>query len=243
MPRQPLNAVRKTLPFVAVVLLLSWNAFSDDAARTAISTSDIVTDSARFATESGAQTEKNQPPEKSDELRLVSASMDENSESALRALKRPLDAVTLSNRAPITKSSEGTTKSGDALKTPDNLAAAANTNVARIIDASPAPVIRHPNRNLYPICHNPLYFEDPNMERCGQGFGIFTEAVSAVRFVGRVPLIPYMMAGQPPCSRVRALPDCPTCRRFDVEAYVPRPSVDAITLQSLATVGVIFLIP
>lgn len=112
-----------------------------------------------------------------------------------------------------------------------------------LADTSPVPIVRRPNRNLYPIWYKPLYFEDPNMERCGQGFGVWTEAVSAFRFVGRVPLVPYMMGSQPPCQCVRALPDCPTCQRFGCEAYIPGPSLEGIAAEEFAVLGLIFLIP
>ncbi len=100
-----------------------------------------------------------------------------------------------------------------------------------------------PNRNRHPIWYKPLYFEDPNMERCGRGAGIVTEAVSAVRFFGRVPALPTMLANNPPCRCVRALPDCPSCHRFGHETYLEVPEIDGAVLQIAAVVGLIFLIP
>jgi hypothetical protein len=42
--------------------------------------------------------------------------------------------------------------------------------------------------------HNPLYFEDEQLERYGNGFGPVTQsAVSAVRFFATAPLVPYFM--------------------------------------------------
>ncbi len=81
------------------------------------------------------------------------------------------------------------------------------------------------------------------MERCGEGYGVFTDAVSAARFFGRVPLVPYMMGAQPPGDCVRALPDCPTCQRFGSDAYVPDPSMKAVAAEEFAVLGLIFLIP
>jgi hypothetical protein len=100
-----------------------------------------------------------------------------------------------------------------------------------------------PNRNLHPIWYKPLYFEDPNLERCGKGVGVFNEALSAVRFFGRVPALPTMLANNPPCQCVRALPDCPTCHKFGHETYLSVPEPDGALLQIAATVGLIFLIP
>lgn len=95
----------------------------------------------------------------------------------------------------------------------------------------------------YPITYNPLYFEDPNLERCGNACGVFTDAVSIVHFGGRIPLLPYLMATNCPDSKVRALPDCPACREYDCEAYIPQPTILPVTVQGLAVVGLIFIIP
>ncbi|MEO2012845.1 MAG: hypothetical protein ABGZ53_00585 [Fuerstiella sp.] len=100
-----------------------------------------------------------------------------------------------------------------------------------------------PDRNRHAISYKPLYFEDPNMERSGRGAGIFTEAVSAVRFFGRVPALPSMLAANPPCDRVRALPDCPSGHRFGHNAYLAVPEIDGAALQIAAVVGLVFLIP
>lgn len=98
-------------------------------------------------------------------------------------------------------------------------------------------------RNQYPLFFNPLYFEDPNMERCGQGFGCLTEFVSAARFFGRVPVVPYMMGANPPLSCVPSLGDCPTCHAFGCNAYLPPLDKDAAALETAFTVGLIFLLP
>jgi hypothetical protein len=100
-----------------------------------------------------------------------------------------------------------------------------------------------PDRNQHPIWYKPLYFEDPNMERCGRGIGVFNEALSAVRFFGRIPALPTMLANNPPCHCVRALPDCPTCHKFGHESYLSVPEPDGALLQIAAAVGLIFLIP
>lgn len=79
----------------------------------------------------------------------------------------------------------------------------------------------HPHRNTYPLRHRPLYFEDPNLERCGQSAGCLTELTSAIHFGARIPALPCMMASSPPHDCARSLPDCPTCSSFGPEAYWP----------------------
>ena len=72
-----------------------------------------------------------------------------------------------------------------------------------------------PDRNTHVLMHQPLYFEDANLERCGQTSGCMTTAVSAVHFATAITFSSYHMAVEHPASCVRSLPDCPTCHSFD----------------------------
>lgn len=101
----------------------------------------------------------------------------------------------------------------------------------------------HPPRNTFRFRHQPLYFEDPNLERCGDSYGCLTEAVSIAHFAGRIPLLPYMMASDNPHKTVPALKDCPTGCSFGPEAYLPRPTVKAVAVEAAAVTGFIFVIP
>ena len=100
-----------------------------------------------------------------------------------------------------------------------------------------------PNRDSYPFFHNPLWFEDPNLERCGRGRGLFTTAVSAVHFSANIPILPYRFTAEKPWSCVRTLPDCTVCERFGCEAYLPPWSLSAAAVQAAATVGIIYAVP
>ncbi len=131
---------------------------------------------------------------------------------------------------------------GIPLKEPENSAQKTFAAVGVQYEHSFARQFR-PKRNRHPIWYKPLYFEDPNLERCGRGGGIINEALSAVRFFGRVPALPVMLANDPPGSCVRALPDCPTCHKFGHDAYLKVPEPDGALLQIAAAVGLIFLIP
>lgn len=52
------------------------------------------------------------------------------------------------------------------------------------------------------FCFSPLYFEQPNLERYGQGVGRpFTSASSAVAFVADVTTLPIALICSPPCSK------------------------------------------
>jgi hypothetical protein len=48
-------------------------------------------------------------------------------------------------------------------------------------------------------CHNPVYFDDEQLERYGHSWGpVKQTAVSAVQFFATVPLVPYFMGVYPP---------------------------------------------
>ena len=83
------------------------------------------------------------------------------------------------------------------------------------------------NYNWLPtcLCYQPLYFEEPNLERYGYGCGCYTccgstcvqSACSAAHFFATVPALPYMMAANCPCECNYALGDyrpgsCPPWR-------------------------------
>ncbi len=55
------------------------------------------------------------------------------------------------------------------------------------------------------FCHQPLYFEDPMLERHGEEAGCFQPAVSGGRFFFTVGALPYLMAGESPCECVYPL--------------------------------------
>jgi hypothetical protein len=100
-----------------------------------------------------------------------------------------------------------------------------------------------PDRNTYTFTNNPLYFEDPNLERCGTSYGLLSDMRSAGLFFGRIPALPYMMASECPRECVSSKGDCPACHEFDVDAYLPELSLSPASIQAAAIVGLIFLVP
>ncbi len=99
------------------------------------------------------------------------------------------------------------------------------------------------DRDSYPFCHYPLYFEDPNLERCGRGWGLGTTFVSLGRFYANVPFIPYRVTAEPHLRRVPTLPDCPACHKFGFETYLPPWSWKAAAVQTAAYFGAIYIVP
>ena len=108
-------------------------------------------------------------------------------ESRLQALQKPLGSIEF-------------TKSPESAKAPTNvvsdmLAAGAPRFVTSLSRSTPVP-------NRYPVFaqHNPLYFEDINLERCGTTYGCAQTAVSAAKFFTQVAILPYRIVDRPWCT-------------------------------------------
>ncbi|MBT4864189.1 MAG: hypothetical protein HON53_03585 [Planctomycetaceae bacterium] len=48
------------------------------------------------------------------------------------------------------------------------------------------------------LSHRPVYFEEPNLERYGNSFGLVQPVISAAHFFGTMPLLPYIAVVNPP---------------------------------------------
>lgn len=77
-------------------------------------------------------------------------------------------------------------------------------------------------RNTHCFYAHPLWFEDPNLERCGRTHGGLTNTCSALRFAAQAVVSPVLMLRHDPDACVSMLPDCPTCHRFPADASCPR---------------------
>jgi hypothetical protein len=92
-------------------------------------------------------------------------------------------------------------------------------------------------------CHNPLYFENPSLERHGYSLGPVQPLASAAHFVGNAAILPYRMVAEPPCDCVYTLgherPGTPTPLRY----YRPPLSLSGGVAQAGTVTGLIFLLP
>ena len=150
---------------------------------------------------------------------------------------RPLKSISLAT------SLDAYSIDGKSLKTPDDIAATLNrVPVEQHFTAAPWHRT-HPIRNTFPIYHQPLYFENPNLERCGQSSGGLTEFVSVTKFAAQISVLPMQAAAQPPCRTVLALPDCPAGSRFTTCQLMPPVNSTTVAFQSAVIIGLIFLIP
>lgn len=101
-----------------------------------------------------------------------------------------------------------------------------------------------PNRCVRPFCHNPLYFEDINLERCGRTNGYWAQPVcSFAKFFGSTLITPYLLTLDPPDTCVKAGPDCPTCHEFSPEQTALRWDWKAAAVQTGVVTGLFYFIP
>lgn len=93
------------------------------------------------------------------------------------------------------------------------------------------------------VCHQPLYFEEVNLERYGTTFGRLQPAISAVRFFARFPQLPYRATIDRPriCYYHRHPFEAGRCAPWERET--PRWSARATLAESIAVAGVILVFP
>lgn len=93
------------------------------------------------------------------------------------------------------------------------------------------------------IGYRPLYFEDVWLERHGLDYGCCQTLVSAAKFYGRLPLVPYMVGANPCCECVysygRGRPGDCTPHFFTC----PKKSVCGAVLQAASVGGLVWLTP
>ena len=104
-------------------------------------------------------------------------------------------------------------------------------------------VQRRAARNLYAFHHQPLYFEQANLERCGKSYGCFTTAASAMHFTASAALLPWQMAVRPPHEKVRTLGDCPAGAEYPMASLLPEYSLKGAVAEAGVITALIFIIP
>lgn len=129
---------------------------------------------------------------------------DELTLGRLGALMKPLREVTLFER--------GQDATQDATLPENRAAEWMNQASPLVIESTPTSV---PTYDRYPIgfSHQPLYFEDCDLERCGRGHACATNAVSSFRFLADTVVLPLRLIKQPAWECVPHGVDCKTCEK------------------------------
>jgi hypothetical protein len=149
--------------------------------------------------------------------------------SALVRLRKPLDQVRVVNAVGL--------PSGPANQAAMHIGESANILITDSGSAVPSYL-----RRTVCFSHRPLYFEQPNLERCGNGHGCLTNPLSAFRFVGSLALLPCQMVKQPPNCPVHCGSDC-RCGQTITADLNPFPiDLRAAAVQTATAAGFTFLL-
>jgi hypothetical protein len=93
------------------------------------------------------------------------------------------------------------------------------------------------------FCHQPLYFEDVNLERVGYYCPCIQPVFSAGHFFGTLPLLPYKMTVEPPRECIYTLGHYRPGSHAPPACYFHPPRADGIAVEGAVVTGLIFLIP
>lgn len=96
----------------------------------------------------------------------------------------------------------------------------------------------------YTTCfmHQPLYFEQSNLERCGNGHGCWQNSVSGIQFLGNTILLPYHLGRQRCDCTVHSGGDCQCCESLPRECKSPLIRCRGLTAQAAAVAGFTLLV-
>jgi hypothetical protein len=94
------------------------------------------------------------------------------------------------------------------------------------------------------LCHRPLYFEEPALERYGHTWGHAVQPfVSGAHFFATIPVLPYKMGLEPPCECIYPL-GYYTPGNCAPRMIPPVPfNLQAALLEAGTVTGLIFLVP
>lgn len=100
------------------------------------------------------------------------------------------------------------------------------------------------------VYHRPLYFEQPNLERyghyvtcCDCPADLLQSGVSAAHFFATVPLLPYKIGVHSCCERQYVLGSYRPGSCNPHQLTKPQLSCRGLTYQTLATSGIVFVVP
>ncbi len=93
-----------------------------------------------------------------------------------------------------------------------------------------------PDRYTIGFMHRPLYYQQPNLERCGRSFDYFQNAVSGIQFLANTIVLPYKMAKNRPDCPVPSRGDCQSCQAYP-SSLNPLPLDCQATLTEAATLA------
>ena len=163
-----------------------------------------------------------------DDARKIAKSKRDAIDSALSRLRKPITQVRVVN-AFNDDGPENLAIQGGSQLTDDN-------HISITITDSGAMIPRYQRKTVC-FSHRPLYFQDSNLERCGNGRGCLTNAFSAVHFLGSVALLPYKIGKQHPNCPVHSGGDCRCGQAIPTDLDLLPIDLHAATAQAAALAG------
>ncbi|WP_442505361.1 hypothetical protein SH528x_004147 [Novipirellula sp. SH528] len=120
--------------------------------------------------------------------------------------------------------------------------AAKHRELSSMVIMATGSIVPQPDRYTAGFSHQPLYFEQPNLERCGNHYGCLQNAVSGMEFLYNVKTLPYHLAATPAGQCVSSPGDCQSCevmpKRINPFPLEPR----GVALQAAAVAGFVLLL-
>jgi hypothetical protein len=155
------------------------------------------------------------------------AASDRN-EARLAKLRKPLSDIRVD--AP-----------GSEVQRPYNLAVELLDHPPELVIFGSGLSIMVPDRYTVSSAHRPLYFEELNLERCGNTYGCATNVVSAFHFLTNTVALPYRLSTERADCLVSSHGDCRTCQSYshDIEPFGIQPR--GALIEAAAIAGFIFL--
>lgn len=164
-----------------------------------------------------------------DEAMKVAKSKQDAVDSALARLRKPLHQIRVIN-------------SLGSLDGPAGGTSQVSRDGGSTFIANSGSAIPRYQRQRVCFSHRPLYFEQRNLERCGNSRGCLTNAFSAVHFVSSLATLPYQMTKQRPNCPVDAGGDCRCGQTMPVDLGVFPIDLHAAAVQTAAVAGFTFLL-
>ncbi len=153
----------------------------------------------------------------------------ERNESRLAQLQKPLSDVRVQ------------AVDADAV-TPTSRAAELLGDEQGYVMTSSGAAVSLPARYTTDQSHRPLYFEELNLERCGNTYGCATNAISGLHFMTNTVMLPYRLATMRADCPVGSHGDCQTCQSYstDIEPFGWEPR--GALVEAAAAAGFVFLL-
>ena len=125
---------------------------------------------------------------------------------------------------------------------PENRAALSAQQDPLIVIAAFGASTPPPDRYTVGFMHRPLYYEQPQLERCGKSCGYFQNAISGFQFLANTMVLPYRIGAQRADCPIPSGGDCLTCQTDPVDLNPLPLDRHGLVSQAASLAGFSFLL-